>query len=301
MDTEGFDAQFVDRSCGLLRRQLERVRPIINAFTGNRVVPVSDWIRNQHHKQREPLRGFQDMSTHVAVALAASAMDNTTALADMLDEPDGRIYIWAYLTLARAVVESATQFAYLTDCHASPTQRILRAAATEVSGRMEERKLAAEFSDLSAERQLAKESNRLERRLTRAGITYRLDRNGKKRIGLERDSESVLFDINITEESAQRMTRNVAPYRIGSAVTHSAWWFLASSLRRDDREIRPTPDPNVVINAVSLTLEALEIMADACASETQADAVERLHRSTDRRMQILTRYSEVPPGISARE
>lgn len=298
VEPDGIDGKLVDRSCKMLRNQVDQASPIINTFTGSRVAAVGEWIDGQPHKQRGALRSFQDKSTQMAVTLAANAIDNTEALADALDEPDGRIRVWAYLTLARAVVEAAVQFAHLTDATTTPVQRILRSAAMVHSGLDEQRKLVNDFNDQEASEKVARGLDLWDRRTTAARIAFRVSAKGK-RIGVERDGDSATIGINVTDQSVHWMTRNVSPYRIGSAVTHSAWWFLASSLRHEDGRIVPVADPNIVINAVSLTLESFEVMAAACAAPCQAEAVNALHRSTDTRMRTVLKHSGVPTGVSS--
>lgn len=300
VSTDGFDRKFIDRSCKMLRRQVDQASPIINTFTGSRVAAVGEWIDGQPHKQREALRCFQDMSTQMAVALAANAIDNTEALADALDEPDGRIRVWAYLTLARAVVEAAVQFAHLTDTNTTPMQRILRAAAMVHDGLDEQRKLVNEFNDQDARERAAQDRDLWDWRTAKAHIDFLVSDKGK-RTGVERDGETANIGINVTDQSVRRMARNIAPYRIGSAVTHSAWWFLATSLPREEDRMIPTPDPNILINAVSLTLESFEVIATACASPAQQDAVDGLRLATDKRMHILLKYADAPHGVSAPE
>lgn len=168
------------------------------------------------------------------------------------------------------------------------------------SGLDEQRKLVNDFDDQEASGRVARDLDLWDRRTAAAGIDFRVGAKGK-RVGVERDGESATIGINVTDQGAHWMTRNVSPYRIGSAVTHSAWWFLASSLRREEDRIIAVPDPNVVINAVSLTLESLEVMAVACAATDQASAVKDLSRRTDVRMRTLTRYAEVPTGVSSPE
>jgi len=283
---EGIGAQFIDRCHSALNRQLTDVHPIINSHTGNQVPEVSEWIWTQHHRQREPLRWFQDMSTHVCVTLVGNAVDNTFALIDLLDRPDNKLHEWAYLTLARSVAESATLFAHLTDRTVLPEQRVLRAAAIVARGRLDEAKLARDLGDAAVQAGIESEWKRLAVRIEKGGMTLR--RGGRdKVIGVQRGAESVPLNVNITEESAQRFTRAVAPYRIGSAVTHSAWWYLASSMTVEGDQMVVSIDINNLVNAVVIVLDALEVMATACAGEEQSGALSELSAATDRRVRIV--------------
>jgi hypothetical protein len=289
---DGIGVQFIDRCHGVLNRQLTDVHPIISSHLGTRVPEVTDWIGGQHHSQREPLRWIQDMSTHICVTLSSNAIDNTFALIDLLDQPENKLHEWAYLTIARAVAESATLFAHLTDREVLPEQRLLRSAAMVIQGRLDEAKLVRDLDDGDALARNGDEWTRLLARIEKAGMQLRRNRKDDI-IGVQRGTEYASLNVNITEESARRFTRAVAPYRIASAVTHSAWWYLASSMTREGDQMVVKLDINNMVNSVVIVLDALEVMAAACAGPEQSDVSTKFSATTDRRVQIVLKSRQL--------
>jgi hypothetical protein len=226
------------------------------------------------------------MSIQICSVVASNAVDNTFALIVLLDEPENKLHEWAYLTLARAVVESATLFAHLSDRTTPPERRLLHAAALIVRGRVDEQKLARDLGGTNEQEQIEIELQGLMRRLDKAHIIVR--RSGRNDIlGLGRGAERVSISVNVTEESGRRFSRAAAPYRIGSAVTHSAWWFLASSMTLEGNQMVLDMGINNVVSAVVITLDALDVMAGACAGDEQSLQARKLSAATDRRMKIV--------------
>lgn len=283
---DGIGTKFIDRCHRVLYRQLTDVHQVVNNYTSSEVAEVSAWISAQPHRQREPLRWLQAMSIQICTAVASNAIDNTFALIDLLDQPENKLHEWAYLTLARAVVESATVFSHLSDRTIPPERRLLHAAALIVRGRLDEQKLARELGGDIEQKQIEIELGKLMRRLDKAHIIVR--RSGRNDIvGLDRGTERVSLNVNVTEESGRRFSRAAAPYRIGSAVTHSAWWFLASSMTLEGNQMVVDMGINNLVSAVVITLDALDVMAVACAGDEQSSQAGTLSAATDRRVKIV--------------
>lgn len=289
---EGIGAQFVDRCRDLLDRQVREAHAILNAFTGNRVVEVSEWINTQPHAQRQSLRWLQDMATRICVVTLSNANDHALALRDLLDEPDDQLHEWAYVTLARTVVETATLVAYMGDRRVEPEKRLLRAGAALLQGNLEEKRLAASLGNDQAGKEVLGEHARLQKRFEKCRMRMKVNAKGMV-VGIERGQFSAPLAFNVTAETEARFTRMVAPYRIGSATAHSAWWYLASSTVMEGNQLLVQTGVDNITNAVAMVLDSYAVMVEACADLGQKEAMAHLNAATDRRLQILLRSREL--------
>lgn len=297
---DSIDAQLVDRCRAMLLKQIDECREVINSYTSEGVCDLYPWVSEQQgSKQQGSLRWLLGAGIQVSVAYVHNAIDSAFALADLLDRPDGKPHYWSYLVLSRSVVEAAVLFAHLNDRQVSVEQRILRMAACLLKGRLDEGKFLADL--MTYESEMAESSlgaahregwkrdmEELNQHLARCRMAKLTDARDQV-TGLSRGNERTYLRLNVTTRSGELLRRAPAPYRVGSAATHSAWWYLAGSIEQEGTSLAPRLELGNLQGAVVQVLDALWVMADSCAAGERRHLADALDKKTNQRVRIVMR------------
>lgn len=277
------DSRLATMSRKAILNHLDELQPIIDAYLGTNAPDQHDWIGQQPKTQQDSLQWLMDINMQLTTTAWYSVKDHAETLAHLLDE--GPPHIWSYGTLARAVVEAATTYCYLSDLTKPTPLRLIRTAAQYMAGRQEDYKLRTHPNPLADQghHHALEEFND---HLTKAGIEPLLNKKSQP-IGYQRDGHSAQLNWSVTGESEKWHEHYKAPYRLTSAITHSAWWMLAHSMFKEDNWMGVKINPDNLATAVALTLDSMTGMARASGKGHQDDAVTKLRTKTTLRIKSI--------------
>jgi hypothetical protein len=275
---------FVEACHDALREQIDMSNDLFFAHYARKNEAFNEWVTQQPSRQRSYLRAVAATARGHAAVMYSNGLDHALLFKDVLDRPRNNIRIWSYLSLARGCVEAMMRITYLLDREVSPNVSLLRSAAVVLDGLQEQMKLARAFED-DTEDVAAKSQRALEaevKRCERAGITFNRDlKKGNAIRSVSRDGVTINVMTDVTAESEKRLPEVPAPYRIGSAATHSGAWFLVGAVMTDEG-YDPAADPDIILTALSMVLFGLLAVAAVESAPEEATEMRRLRLKTRR-------------------
>jgi hypothetical protein len=212
-------------------------------------------------------QGLLDRSVRLCDLLVAGVLSHVLALEECLSAPTVALY--APMTLARSVLDAATQFGYLTDCDLDANTRLIRAAAVLLDSAREETTAVRHMRWPGVEGvrvlgRVTRAQEELEGQIRSAGIEIRTP--ARARITLcWPGSRQVNLGVSVTGEMEKYIPGVEASYRVGSGASHAMEWMLHD----------PADEPGRVYSAcgaADLTLAALMALADRAGRYTGRDA-----------------------------
>lgn len=282
---------FCQLAATAIRAQLNGVREIIGNPNPQRVIEREQWVQRQSVDQRQALAEWEMQAENSRYAWAVAATDAAAAMIVLLEHDDEHHATNSHLTLARVIVESAVNYYHITERSLSFNEALLHQAAL-IMEEIRQGNLLASVRDLDDKATTDGRIDEIKRMKDEAHIVdvirQRTNPQAKPRIvGLERDGVTVPLQFSATDVASEvlRHPSSKAPYRLGSAATHAAWWFITP----DHPHAWPPPQKGYrkVLEATTLAIDALTAMARAWESPASDDRVQDVIRSADGRIDTL--------------
>jgi len=223
-----------------------------------------------------------DRSARLCGLLVPSVVNHIAAIEECLSA--GTVPQYAPMTLARAVLDAAVQFCFLTDCDTDASTRLIRSAAVLLDSAREEVTAARHMRQSVVPGivgDTAEAQKELEAQISSVGIEIRKPDKGRVTLCWP-NGRPVNLGVSVTAEQEKYIPDVEASYRVGSGASHAMEWMLHD----------PSDEPAriyLACGAADLALAALSAVADRAGQYTGHDAASECDRIADLRKALGAR------------
>lgn len=222
------------------------------------------------HRQRAHRRRLWGDATNQSLLMIGNILDHMWAASRLLNGESVPIY--AHMTLSRVLVEAAARICYLTDPAVGYEGRVVRGATLGLQSINAHVTAAQSLPSTSpamphALTDAIKKRDKLEDRIKRAGLEFKLNAN-QKRTHLQDSGSGVseALKINLTALVEKYFADRPSWYRLSSGVIHSARWMLDDVVVGSDHQgVTMVPDFMGIGAATMLAIDACQAVAKTYA------------------------------------